>query len=97
MAPSLLQDYRETGVRHITTAFRAALADQIELTLPRVEAPTLVVRGEHDRMVPQVWAEEVTRLLPRGQLVTLSKAAHMLPFSHPARLAAAVERFVEQT
>lgn len=96
VTPSLFRDYRDAGVQHVAATFRAALADRIEEALPRVEVPTLVMRGEHDRMVPHAWAEEVTQLLPRGRLATWPGAAHMLPYSHPAGLAGAIEQFVEQ-
>lgn len=91
----VLRDYRTAGPRPVIAAFRAALGDRIEEVLPHVQAPTLVVRGEHDRMVPQPWAEEVTRLLPRGRLSTWSGAAHMVPYTDPGGLAAVVEQFLE--
>lgn len=91
----VFRDYRTAGPRPVVAAFRAALDDRIEEVLPRVQAPALVVRGEHDRMVPQEWAEEVVRLLPRGRLSTWPGAAHVVPHSDPGGLAAAVEQFLE--
>src|SRR3712207_7276294 len=44
-----------------TTLFRS-LRDDVAAKLPRVQAPTLVVRGGRDTSVPQRWAEAVTRL-----------------------------------
>jgi 2-hydroxy-6-oxonona-2,4-dienedioate hydrolase len=35
--------------------------------LPRVQAPTLVVRGARERIVPERWAREAAALLPRGR------------------------------
>jgi pimeloyl-ACP methyl ester carboxylesterase len=59
-------DYADAGVGRALGTFGHALADRIEDKLPLVQVPTLVVRGARDRIVPQAWAEEVTRLLPRG-------------------------------
>jgi pimeloyl-ACP methyl ester carboxylesterase len=73
-------------------AARAMLADRIEEKLPSVEAPVLVVRGEHDRIVPQAWAEEVARLA-RGRLEVLP-GGHALNFTSPEELARVVRSFL---
>jgi pimeloyl-ACP methyl ester carboxylesterase len=90
------RDYRDAGPQRVAAAFRAALSDLIEDKLPKVQQPTLVVRGEYDRMVPSDWAEEVTRLLPRGRLRTWPGAAHMVPFADPTGLADALDEFVSE-
>ncbi|MEV0057461.1 alpha/beta hydrolase [Saccharopolyspora shandongensis] len=90
------RDYRDAGPRRVAAAFRAALCDPIEDKLPKVQQPTLVVRGEYDRMVPKDWAEEVTRLLPQGRLRTWPGAAHMVPFADPSGLADALDEFVSE-
>jgi pimeloyl-ACP methyl ester carboxylesterase len=59
---------------------------------PSVEAPVLVVRGEHDRIVPQAWAEEVARLA-RGRLEVLP-GGHALNFTSPEELARVVRSFL---
>ena len=56
----------------------AALRHGVEEQLPRVTAPTLVVRGPDDPIVPQNWAETVAGLLPAGQLVVTATGAHTL-------------------
>ena len=48
--------------------------------LRRVEAPTLVVAGGCDRLVPPQNAVQLARLLPRGRLHLLPEAAHLLMF-----------------
>ncbi|MHA6801530.1 alpha/beta fold hydrolase [Bounagaea algeriensis] len=93
LTPQVAKDYRDAGWRRVWQAFRGALTDEVEDALPQVRVPVLVVRGEHDRMVPQPWAEEVTRLLVRGELVVWPGAGHMVPFADPAGLARTLERF----
>lgn len=61
--------------------FRYALNDRIEEKLPRMNVPTLVVRGSLDTIVPQLWAEEATRLLPGGRLVVLPGAPHTVVYN----------------
>ncbi|WP_433335909.1 SDR family oxidoreductase [Spirillospora sp. CA-294931] len=94
MAPLNVADYRDAGPRRTLAAFRAAMDDRPEDKLPRVQVPTLIVRGEHDRMVPPAWAEHLTRLLPDGRLATVDGAAHMVPFRRPGAMASLVTGFL---
>lgn len=96
LTPLVVRDYRDAGARRVLAAFRDAVADPIEAELPAVTAPALVVRGARDRLVPQDWAEETTRLLPRGRLAVIAHAAHMVPFSHPDRVAELVTDFTSE-
>ncbi|MDQ3880940.1 MAG: alpha/beta hydrolase, partial [Chloroflexota bacterium] len=64
--------------------------------LPCVRVPTLVVRGGRDPIVPQAWAEEVARLLPRGRLVVIPGAAHAVNHDAPAALARVVLPFLTE-
>lgn len=96
MARLNLADYRDAGLRRVFGAFREAMRDRIEDKLPLVTAPTLVVRGEYDRLVDQAWAEEVTRLLPKGRLRVLPELPHMVPFRDPDALVPHIARFLEE-
>jgi 2-hydroxy-6-oxonona-2,4-dienedioate hydrolase len=73
-----LRDYRDAGLRRVLATYRLALRDRVEDKLPRVLAPTLVVRGPDDPIVSQAWAETVAGLLPAGQLVVTADGAHTL-------------------
>lgn len=81
-----LRDYADCGIRRIVETFRYSLQDHIEDNLPHLQAPTLVVRGSRDPIVPQRWAEEATRLLPSGRLVVVPGAYHTVNFSSPLEL-----------
>ncbi len=66
--------------------FHHSVRHRIEDVLPHITAPTLVVRGEHDPIVPQRWADEATRLLPNGRLVVLEGASHTITNTRPQQL-----------
>ncbi|GAA3742937.1 pimeloyl-ACP methyl ester carboxylesterase [Spinactinospora alkalitolerans] len=91
-----LADYRDAGTRRMFAAFAASMHDRVEDRLPHVDAPTLVVRGERDRMAPQDWAEEVTRLLPRGRLRVVPGSAHTVSYRDPLPLARLVDAFIAE-
>lgn len=63
--------------------------------LRRVTAPTLVIRGAQDGMVPPAHAEAYVADVPGARLEVIDGAAHWLPFERPAELAALVRDFVE--
>jgi 2-hydroxy-6-oxonona-2,4-dienedioate hydrolase len=87
-------DYAAFGFRRFRQTFYYAIADRIEDKLPRVEAPTLVVRGERDPIVPQPWAAEIVRRLPRGRMAVVPGAAHTVNYMAPDALADLVRGFL---
>jgi 2-hydroxy-6-oxonona-2,4-dienedioate hydrolase len=87
-------DYVKAGFRRIRATIRMALEDRIEDKLPGITAPTLVVRGENDPLVPQRWAEEVVRRLPRGELRILPGLGHTINYTAPKEFVAAMRPFL---
>ena len=90
----MLGDYARAGPRRIVGTIRMALDDRIENKLPYIEAPVLVVRGQHDAMAPQRWVERVCRLLPHGELAVIPGAAHTINYTGPDALVAVVKPFL---
>jgi pimeloyl-ACP methyl ester carboxylesterase len=62
--------------------------------LRRITAPTLVVAGAHDGLVPLAHAETYAAEIPDARLVVVDQAAHWLPFERPDELAALTRDFV---
>jgi len=91
----MLRDYARAGLKRIIQTVKMALEDRIEDKLPYISMPTLVIRGEHDPIVPQQWAEEVCRLLPHGQLAVIPGGAHTLNYTEPAAFVSAMRPFLE--
>ncbi len=89
-------DYAVFGFRRFRQTFYEAISDRVEDKLSRVEAPTLVVRGERDPIAPQRWVEEFTARLPRGRMAVVAGAAHTVNYMAPDALAALVRAFLRQ-
>ena len=70
------------------------LRHRIEDVLPGVTAPTLVLRGRLDRIVPRDWAERVAAVVPDGRLLEISLAGHAAHYTRARRVAAAVRAFL---
>ena len=88
-------DYRSAGLHRAWATVKIALGDRIEEKLLHIQAPTLIVRGENDPIVPQKWAEQVAELLPCGNLCVVPGAAHTLNYSAPQKFVAAIRPFLE--
>lgn len=58
--------------------------------LGRVQAPTLVIHGERDRLLPPENARRLADLLPDAQLRFISEAGHFYPMNATAEAAEAV-------
>jgi pimeloyl-ACP methyl ester carboxylesterase len=96
LLPIVAFDYLTFGPIRFVETGRFALADRPEDKLPLVEAPTLVVRGDEDPLVPQRWAEQVVRLLPNGRLVVLRDEPHACHYSAAGHVAGLVLDFLEE-
>lgn len=92
--PIMARDYFDAGSGTALRSFRYALAHAIEERLPEIRVPVLVVRGSRDPIVPQRWAEEVARLLPRGSLKVIPGGAHALNYGWALELARVVRPFL---
>lgn len=97
LLPVLLRDYRAAGIWRPLRTLAAALRDPVEQKLPRIETPALVLRGEHDALVSQAWAERVAELLPRGRLAVVPGAAHTVNFNAAEPTARLITAFLAGT
>ncbi|WP_159941689.1 MULTISPECIES: alpha/beta fold hydrolase [unclassified Nocardiopsis] len=95
VAASCLVDYRDAGPRRVVRSWLASRDHRIDRILPRARQPALVLRGQRDPLCPKPWAEEATRLLPRGRLVTLPGQPHALTAAAPGRVADLVHDFAK--
>jgi pimeloyl-ACP methyl ester carboxylesterase len=93
LAPHLVHDLIDAGPWRAARSLRMALKDPIESKLPEVEAPSLVIRGSHDQLVPRSWAEQVAELIPEAEQASI-RGGHIPGPRAAARLAPLIERFV---
>jgi pimeloyl-ACP methyl ester carboxylesterase len=62
----------------------------------RVKAPTLLVWGKEDRLVPPVYADEFTRRLPGARVQMMDQAGHAPHLEQPETAARMVREFVKR-
>ena len=73
----------------------AATLHNCHRRLKRIEAPTLVVHGRHDRMIPVANAELLAASIPGATLQVLDESGHLYPTEEPA-IDAAIAEFLER-
>lgn len=89
-----LTDYLRCGVPRYLATFRNMMEHLLEPKLPLVEAPTLIVWGTRDYIVPRRAVERYAKLLPNGYLAVVPGAAHGMNYSHPELLTRTVLPFL---
>jgi len=72
----------------------AERADSLE-TLARIDAPTLIIAGEEDAVIPAADAQLMARQIPRSQLHMIPQAGHYLVFEKPVEAARLMGQFLD--
>lgn len=96
LVPHVVRDYARAGPARLIATLRDAVRDRIEDKLARVDVPVTIVNGARDPVSPPAWGERLARLTGMhvggagARYVVVADAAHAVPFSRPAALAAEV-------
>jgi pimeloyl-ACP methyl ester carboxylesterase len=69
-------------------------AAAFEKRLPAITAPTLILFGAHDAVVPPANADLLRRQIPNSEVCILPAAGHFFPLEIPAEAAQVVSEFV---
>jgi pimeloyl-ACP methyl ester carboxylesterase len=62
----------------------------------RIQAPTLVLWGKHDRLVPPAYAQEFANRIPGAKVEMLDQTGHLFMAEQPARTAGLIEDFLRE-
>jgi len=88
---------------YIGNSRRLSMAGKILFPIPnrrlskrlyRLTAPTLLLWGKSDKLIPPVYAERFRALIPRAELIQIDQAGHMVPYEQPETFVTAVSRFL---
>ena len=77
-------------------ALNAIMAYDFRDRLPAVSAPTLIVWGRNDRIVPIEGAYEYEKLIPNARLEIFEETGHVPMLERPARFNQLIEEFLNQ-
>jgi 3-oxoadipate enol-lactonase len=63
--------------------------------LPRLRIPTLVMHGDHDRLIPDLNGRLIARLIPNARFHSIKGAGHVYSTDAPGEAAGVAVRFIE--
>ncbi|MFI7650474.1 alpha/beta fold hydrolase [Micromonospora sp. NPDC049460] len=89
-APILLRDVVDARPWRVHATLAHSVRNGVEADLVRITAPTLVVAGSRDPVVPASWRSQVGRLVPHARMLTVPGAAHNVATTAPAQVADAI-------
>ena len=92
--PVLVRDALRTGPMTLWRAARDLLAEDVRGDLRNIEAPTLLVWGENDPLIPPAVGDLLRREIPDSRLLLLRGAAHVPMYDRPAQFDAALLAFL---
>jgi pimeloyl-ACP methyl ester carboxylesterase len=69
---------------------------KLERRLARVSCPTLVVRAEHDRLIPDEMAERYAELIDGARIETVPGTGHAVVVEQPERTADVISSFIQE-
>ena len=92
--PVLLHDALRMGPVTLWRAARDLLAEDVRGDLRRIEAPTLLIWGENDPLVPPAVGAILREEIPDSRLFVLHRAAHVPMFDRPDEFNAALLAFL---
>ena len=92
--PVLVWDALRAGPATLWRAARDLLAEDLREDLQRIGAPTLLVWGERDTLVPPAVGDLLQGEIPGSRLLVLERAAHVPMFDRPKEFNAALLSFL---
>ncbi|MGK5739217.1 alpha/beta fold hydrolase [Micromonospora sp. URMC 103] len=95
-SPILLRDVWDARPWRVLATLSHSVHNAIEMDLVRVAAPTLVVTGGRDTVVPAAWREQVAHLVPDARALVVPGAAHNVATTAPAEVAEAIRRLLHR-
>jgi pimeloyl-ACP methyl ester carboxylesterase len=92
--PTAARLYLQMGLRRYVATVRKMLEDDPLADVGSLRAPSLVVSGEWDGIIPGAIARALAEALPNGQFATLPRAAHVAPSHRPEAFTRAMLQFL---
>jgi pimeloyl-ACP methyl ester carboxylesterase len=96
-----LQDFLVVNARRLGTAGKILFPipnRRLQKRLYRMNAPTLLVWGRQDKLIPPAYAERFKALLPgESRIAWIDQAGHMVPYEQTAAVAAAITEFLARS
>ena len=97
--PEFLKGFLIDNARRLGTAGKILfpIPDRgLSERLYRVQARTLLIWGDSDRLIDPVYAEAFRRSIPRAEVVRIADSGHMVPYEQPDAVLEAIAKLDPQ-
>jgi pimeloyl-ACP methyl ester carboxylesterase len=97
--PQALQQFLVGNARRLGTAGKILFPipnRRVSKRLYRLTAPTLLVWGKADKLIPPAYGERWRQLVPHARLALVDGGGHMVPQEQPEAVAGEIERFLSE-
>lgn len=95
--PRILFDAARAGPVNLWRSTNDLLKNNVQDILPKITAPTLVVWGERDPLVPLPLGRLLAEKIPHAALEVIPRAGHVVMVDAPARFNALLLEFMKST
>jgi pimeloyl-ACP methyl ester carboxylesterase len=95
--PEALQQFLVNNARRLGTAGKILFPipnRRLSKRLYRLTAPTLLVWGREDKLIPFSYAQRWQQLVPHAKLAPIDGGSHMVAHEQPEAVAKEIERFL---
>jgi pimeloyl-ACP methyl ester carboxylesterase len=95
--PEALQQFLVGNARRLGTAGKILFPipnRRVSKRLYRLTAPTLIVWGTADKLIPPPYADRWLQLVPHARVARIHGGGHMVPQEQPNEVAVEIERFL---
>jgi len=93
-----VEDRVDDGMRMPAHVWKQALAGLLAASVPTesgtISAPTLIIWGERDDLLPREDATRLTAAIPGSRLVTYESTGHLVLWEQPERIADDIASFI---
>jgi len=86
---------REKALRIIMLA-KSAMRESVELKLPNISVPTLLIWGKQDRITPPFVGEDFKRLIPNAELCFIDECGHAPMLEQPVAFSEIMHSFISK-
>ncbi len=99
VARALTPDMEDAALRNRTTIARLTWQPRshdpdLHKWLHRIDVPTLLIWGDHDRLFPVAYARRYQQLIPGARLAVIPQCGHVPQIEKPDAFAAEIESFL---
>ncbi|HEU5121766.1 MAG TPA: alpha/beta hydrolase [Candidatus Saccharimonadales bacterium] len=92
----VLHDYLHMGVPRYLKTSRYMIEDHLEDSLRDCHVPTLIIRGERDKIVPREWTEYLCELMEDCAIKEIKDSPHVIQYSEAKHLKRLCHSFIKQ-